>query len=79
MKICSSKTNQFMKYLSEIPSFANANSLLCPISWMDDILALCNPKVDELLFKICKNGKWVPMPNVLFNKRLKEFQRKSCL
>ena len=74
VKICSSKTNQFREFVSEIPVFGNAKSNLCPVAWLKDMLALRRPSADEMLFKIFSRGKWLPMSATWFNAKL----RKLC-
>ena len=72
VKICSSKTNQFREFVSEIPLFANANSLLCPVAWLKDMLALRRPSSGEMLFKIFCKGRLVPMSASWFNAKLRK-------
>ena len=72
IRICSSKTNQFREFISEIPVFCNPNSIICPVTWIKDMLALRNPSSKELLFKIRCKGTWSPMTASWFNGKLKK-------
>ena len=71
VKICSSKTNQFKEFVSEIPLFGNPSSVLCPVAWLNEMLLLRKPSRDEMLFLLCVRGKWKPMSASWFNKKLK--------
>ena len=71
IKIRSSKTNQFREYVSEILLYTNTDSLLCPVSWLKDMLVLRDPARDEMIFKISNDGKWIPMTGSWFNNKLK--------
>ena len=75
MIVCirSSKTNQFHEYVSEIPVFANKNSVICPINWLFKMLAMRKPSRGEALFKILKGKKWRPMSATWFNKMLRKY------
>ena len=51
--------------------FKNANSVLCPVAWLIDMLALRGPSSNDLLFRICVKGRWVPMRAAWFNDKLR--------
>ena len=71
VKILSSKTNQFKEFVSEIPVYANSNSVICPVSWISCMHRIRVPKPDEQLFMIMKGKKWVPMTASWFNAKLR--------
>ena len=72
--IRSSKTNQFREFISEIPVFANADSLVCPVFCLKEMLSLRCPGLEEMVFKIKYKGRWRPMSANWFNSML----RKHC-
>ena len=71
VRIVSSKTNQFNEYVSEIPVFANKNSVLCPVAWIKRMLEIRSLEPGEQLFKLFKGGRWIPMTARWFNIKLK--------
>ena len=75
VNLLSSKTNQFNEFVTEIPVYANSDSVLCPIQWIKRMLSLRSQSGDKMLFMIFGRGKWTPMTASWFNKRLREVSR----
>ena len=73
VRINSSKTNQYREFSSEIPIYRNSNSLLCPISWLEEMLMLRDSNPGDYLFMTFVRGKWKPMTASWFNMMLKKF------
>ena len=71
--ICSSKTNQFGEFVSEILLFANSSSMVCPVAWLKQMLLLRRPRKGEPLFMLLVKGSWKPMSARWFNNMLKKF------
>ena len=72
VKIQSSKTNQFNEFISEIPVYVNGLSVICPVTWIKQMLAHRTPGPNEPLFMLSRKRKWVPMSASWFNVKLRE-------